>query len=449
MVMQAAKGRLYGGGLVAVARIGGQCRALWNLFVAENTERYNAEGKFVFFHEMSARLPKLLKEDPRLAGLPHRAAQMTVQKLDRALRDCAKRKGTARRGFPRFKKYADRSDAFSFVGREIKLEPGRIRLPKIGWLRVRGITFPDGADLKQVAVTQEPNGWHVSLQFDAPAKVYPTATMPVVGIDVGLNHLATLSNGTRIEHPRLARKAAKRLRLLNRERDRRRKGSVNRKRTVVRLGRAHRALLDARKDAMHKVTRKLVDTYDGFAVEDLSLRGMMRTRMAGSLADAGLGKFFRTLRYKADWAGRSWRVYGRFVRSTGVCPDCGQIGEKLALSVRSWACASCGAVHDRDVAAARVILAGAVLPGGQEPAAAMPRKRGSAVRGGDRASARSSHGGPPPNVAESPSRVAITSCRLPPVLPDGHSNSLVAPRDPARPILPPSGCGKQQQARKE
>jgi hypothetical protein len=172
IVMQAAKGRLYGGHLGAVARIGGQCRALWNRFVAESAERYKAEGKFVFYAEMSARLPKLRKTDPRLVGLAHRAAQMTVQKLDRALRDCAKSKGSTRRGFPRFKKYADRADAFSFVGREVRIEPGRIKLPTIGWLRVRGMTLPAGADVKQVAVTQEPNGWHVSVQFEAAPKVY-------------------------------------------------------------------------------------------------------------------------------------------------------------------------------------------------------------------------------------------------------------------------------------
>ncbi len=400
IVMQAAKGRLYGGGLAAVARIGGQCRAIWNLFVAENAERYKADGKFVFLREMSARLPGLIKDDPRLAGVPHRAAQMTVMKLDRALRDCAKAKGNARRGFPRFKKYSDRADAFQFVGREIRLEPGRIRLPKIGWLRVRGMALPEGANLRQVAVTQEPNGWHVSIQFEATPKIYPEPTLPAVGIDVGLNHLATLSDGTRIAHPRLARKLSGRLRRLNRERDRRRKGSVNRKRTVVRLGRAHRALGDARKDAMHKATRKLVDTYSGFAVEDLSLRGLMRTRMAGSLADAGLGEFVRTLRYKAEWAGRSWQVHDRFARSTGVCPDCDRIGEKLALSVRTWACDGCGSVHDRDVAAARVILSGAVGRASPEPASDTKRKRGFAARGGDRASARSSHGGPPSNVAD-------------------------------------------------
>ena len=144
LVMQAAKGRLYGGALADVARIGGQCRALWNLFLAESVARYQTEQKFVFYAEMSARLPKLLKADPRLAGLPHRCAQMTVQKLDRALKDCAKSKGKARRGFPRFKRYVDRSDAFSFVGREVRIADGRMRLPKIGWLRVRGLNVDPG-----------------------------------------------------------------------------------------------------------------------------------------------------------------------------------------------------------------------------------------------------------------------------------------------------------------
>lgn len=416
-VMQAAKGRLYGGAvngpLAAVRRFGGQTRALWNLFVAENAARYKAEGKFVFYAEMSARLPKLLKEDERLAGLPHRAAQMTVQKLDRALRECGKANGSRRKGFPRFKRRSDRADAFSFVGRECRFEPGRVRLPKIGWVRVRGLSLPDGAAPKVVAVTQEPNGWHLSVQFEAPPKAYPEPTKPVVGLDGGLAHLLTLSDGGRVAHPRVARKAAKRVRRLNRERDRRRKGSVNRRRTVDRLARAHRAVANARRDHMHKATRALVDAYAGFAVEDLSLKGMMKTRMAGSLADAGLGTALRVLRYKAEWAGREWRVYPRFRRSTGVCPATGIIGPKLPLSAREWRCDCCGVVHDRDVAAAGVILGGAraaeAAPVGAacpEPSPAKGKKRISAVRGGVRASVRASHGGPLPNVAEAVARGA-------------------------------------------
>jgi hypothetical protein len=103
----------------------------------------------------------------------------------------------------------------------------------------------------------------------------------------------------------------------------------------------------------------------------------------------------RILRYKAEWVGRSWHVHGRFQRSTGVCPDCSRIGAKLTLCVRKWAYAGCGVIHDRDVAAARVILGGArvaeAIPVGQaspEPAGAIQRKRSSVVRGGVRASAR-------------------------------------------------------------
>ncbi len=343
-VMQAAKGRMYGGPVAHAARVGGQCRALWNLFLAETADRYRAEKKFVFYAEMSARLPRLLKEDPRLAGLPHRAAQMTVQRLDRALRDSAKSNGAARKGFPRFKRRDDQADAFSFVGRECRFASGRVRLPRIGWVRVRGLSLPDGADPKVVAVTQEPEGRHVSVQFEAPPKAYAEPAKPVVGVDGGLLHLVVLSDGTRLEAPRLARKAAKRVRRLNRERDRRRRGSVNRRRTVAKLGRTHRAVRNRRQDYLHKRTRELVGTYAGFAVETLSLKGLARTRLAKSFADAALGEMLRQLAYKSRWAGREWRELPRFQRSTGVCPCCGHAGPKLPLSVREWRCKTCGAV---------------------------------------------------------------------------------------------------------
>ena len=97
---------------------------------------------------------------------------------------------------------------------------------------------------------------------------------------------------------------------------------MNRRRTVERLGRAHRAVAGARRDATRKATRALVDACQGFAVEDLSLRGMTGTRMAGSLADAGLDGLLRVLRFKVLWAGRTWHVPLRFERSTGVHPDC-------------------------------------------------------------------------------------------------------------------------------
>ena len=404
VVTQAAKGKLRPEAATKAARFGGQTRYLWNLFLAENIKRYRAEKKFVFYSEMSARLPKLLRSDPKLAGLPHRAAQMSLQKLDRSLRDCFK--GAAnRKGFPKFKRRDDHRDGFSFVGREIRIADGRVRLPKLGWLRVRGLDLPEGAEPKQVAVTQEPSGWFVSIQFDAPAKQYATPTLPVVGIDHGLTSLAAWSDAQKIEPPKFARKAEKHVRRLNRERDRRRKGSVNRRRTVARLARQHRLVRQQRQDFLHKLTRRMVDTFEGFALEDLNLKGLMKTRLAKSFADASLGELLRMLRYKSEWACREWRVIGRFQRSTGVCPDCGWVGPRLRPGIDTWACEDCGVIHDRDHAASRVILrdatvvrAAGVAPVRREPASAMRRKRGPVVSDGGEAGALPSHGEPPSSV---------------------------------------------------
>lgn len=156
-VLQATTGRLYPTRRqgAPMGRIGGgQCRALWNHFLALNRARYAAEGKFAFYAEMSAALPALRREE-RFVGLPHRCAQMTVQKLDRALRDCA-RAAKARKRFPKFKGRDAKTDAFQFVGREVRVEPNRIKLPALGWLRVRGLRVPDDARLVQATVRQAP-----------------------------------------------------------------------------------------------------------------------------------------------------------------------------------------------------------------------------------------------------------------------------------------------------
>src|SRR4029077_10862312 len=134
----------------------------------------------------------------RRPAAPLRA--VTVQKLDRALKDCAKSK-TARKGFPRFKRRDDRSDAFQFVGREARCEEGRIKLPALGWLRVRGLRIPEGARLVQVTVRQDRGGWALALQIEGTAPVYLAPSLPAVGIDVGLTELVALITGRKIEPP--------------------------------------------------------------------------------------------------------------------------------------------------------------------------------------------------------------------------------------------------------
>ena len=408
IVLQATIGRLYPSALQErmMARVGGQCRALWNHWLAVTRDRYEAEGKFAFYAEMSAALPAMRKEE-RYLGLPHRCAQMTVQKLDRALRECGK-KAAARKGFPKFKRRDDRRDTFQYVGRELRVEPGRIRLPAIGWLRVRGLRIAEGARLIQATVQQSRGGWNVSVQIEAAAPAYAEPTLPAIGVDAGLNSLIALSTGPKIGLPRLAKKQAKRLRRLERRKARQRKGSVNRRRTVARLNRVHARLAARRQDFTHKLTRTLIDRHVGIAVEKLRLKGLMRTRMAKSFADAGIGEMLRQLRYKAEWAGREYREMPTFDRSTGVCPECGWVGPRLPLAMREWRCDGCGAMHDRDTAAAKVIFLRAVPPVRREPAGTSRRKRGAAVVHGLSTSVDGSDDRPPTNVVEV--RVTGYSC---------------------------------------
>ena len=456
-ILQARKGKILGSGVKAAARLGGQTRHLWNLFTELNNKRMQAEGKFVFYRELSLLLPKLLKEDGKLCGLPHRAAQMQAHNFDRTLQNYVKNKIEFQRidarrkarsaarvatglpplkprksGIPQFKRWDDHRDAFSFVGRECRFEARRIRLPKIGWVRVRGLDIPQDIReahdavrtarntarktgnksgkidevIKSVHVTQQPTGWHIAVQFEALAKQYKTPSHPVMGIDHELTTLSAWATGEKIEPPRYARVAEKHIRRLNRERDRRRK---DRRRTVARLAKAHRYVRNQRQDFLHKLTRKMVDTFEGFAVEDLNLKGLMKTRLAKSFADASLGELLRMLRYKSEWACREWRVLGRFERSTGVCPEpgCGWIGPRLRPGIEIWACGGCGVIHDRDVAAGQVILrdatvvrAAGVPPARREPVCAYRRKRGTLPRvDGIEASASVSHDGSPSNVA--------------------------------------------------
>jgi putative transposase len=177
-----------------------------------------------------------------------------------------------------------------------------------------------------------------------------------VGIDLGLSHFAVRSDGTKIDAPQFLRKAARRLGKLQQALCRKKRGSNNRKKAVVKVARAHAKVADTRRDWLHKLSTDVVRDNQAIYVEDLCVSGLGRTRLAKSVHDAGWAQFTAMLEYKAARAGRTFRKVGRFFPSTRMCSDCGRLGDKLPLNVRSWIC-PCGSVHDRDVNAARNILA--------------------------------------------------------------------------------------------
>ncbi len=268
-----------------------------------------------------------------------------------------KRKGR-RVAAPRFRSRKDNRQAVRFTAnsRLRVLDNGRLRLPKVGDLEVRwSRQLP--SDPTSVTVIKDAAG-----RYFASFVVTTTGdeTLPEVdsevGIDLGLTHFAVLSDGTKVAAPKFLRRAARKLRRLRQDLARKQKGSNNRKKAVVKVAKAHAKVGDTRRDWLHKLSTTMVRDNQAIYVEDLSVAGLGRTRLAKSVHDAGWATFTAMLEYKAVRYGRTFGKVDRWFPSTRMCSVCGAVGEKLSLNVREWTC-PCGTTHDRDVNAARNIRA--------------------------------------------------------------------------------------------
>ncbi|MHB8245561.1 MAG: RNA-guided endonuclease InsQ/TnpB family protein, partial [Acidimicrobiales bacterium] len=184
----------------------------------------------------------------------------------------------------------------------------------------------------------------------------PEATSEV-GIDLGLTTFAVLSDGTKIASPRFLARAERKLRRAQRSLSRKEKGSNNREAARIKVARAHAKVGDARRDFHHKASTAIIRENQAVYVEDLCVKGLARTKLAKSVHDAGWSTFVSMLEYKAKLYGRELCRIGRFVPTSQTCSACGVVDGPKPLSVRTWACGPCGAIHDRDHNAALNILA--------------------------------------------------------------------------------------------
>lgn len=212
---------------------------------------------------------------------------------------------------------------------------------------------------RQVVVSREPDGrWYVTfaVETDPPPTAEPAAH--AVGIDLGLTNFLVTSDGVRITSPqRLARKA-RNLSRYQRRLARCERGSMNRRKAKAKLARAHRKVRNAREDFLHRTTTALVRSADLIAIEDLNVAGMVRNRhLARAISGAAWGEFRRQLEYKCARAGRTLVVIDRWYPSSKTCSACGHVLAELSLAIRRWACPNCRTRHDRDLNAAKNILA--------------------------------------------------------------------------------------------
>jgi putative transposase len=351
--------RLYPNGpqRAALARAFGCARVVFNDALRAREGARAAGRPFVSQAELSKALTAA-KTTPERAWLGEVSAvvlQQSLRDLDTAYRnffDGLKGK-RPKMGPPRFKSRKDTRQAIRFTtNARWKITAGEdLSLPKIGDVRVKWSRSLPSTPSTVTVIKDSAGRYFASFVVETDPEVLPDAE-PEVGIDLGLRHFAVLSDGTKIDSPRFLRRAERRLKRVQQALSRKAKGSKNRDKARLRVGRAHARVADARREFHHQLSTKIIRENQAVAVEDLAVKGLARTRLAKSIHDAGWSAFVVMLEYKAAKFGRGFHRIGRFEPTSQVCSACGVKDGPKPLNVRMWTCRACGAVLDRDINAA-------------------------------------------------------------------------------------------------
>lgn len=294
--------------------------------------------------------------NPYFARLNFSSAQATMRRLDKSYANFFRqvREGASKVGFPRFKgKDFFNSIAYPTHGDGIRLTGNRLRVQYAGTIRVK-LHRPVEGKIKTVTLKREAGKWYVIFLCELP-DIAIKSTLPPVGIDVGLEHFLTTSEGQHVPNPRFLKTALPELRRANRSVSRKKKGGSNRRKAVRRLQKVHAHVANLRREHHHQVALDLVRRYGLIAVESLSVNNMLRNgRLSRAISDAGWSSFLNILKQKAERCG--CQVVDVDPRGTSQTCVCGQEVRK-ELSVRWHNCSHCGLSLHRDHVSARVILA--------------------------------------------------------------------------------------------
>ncbi|GAA3708614.1 RNA-guided endonuclease TnpB family protein [Nonomuraea antimicrobica] len=340
-----------------LGRTFGCVRLVYNKALEERTRAYTLEGRRVSYVESSARLTEWKR-----SGDYDFLSEVSSVPLQQALRHL--QAGFAnffakRAGYPTFKSCKKSRASTEYTRSAFRWRDGALTLAKmdapldIRWSR----PLPEGAEPSTVTVSRDAAGrWFVSVLVEET--ITPLAPVDAaVGVDAGIAALVTLSTGEKVTNPGHERADRRRLAKAQRALARKEKGGSNRRKARLQVARVYARITDRRRDHLHKVTTRLVRENQVIAVEDLAVRNMVKNHsLARAISDASWRELRRMLEYKAQWYGRTLSVAERWFPSSKLCSACGALRDKMPLNVREWVCA-CGAVHDRDVNAAKNVLA--------------------------------------------------------------------------------------------
>ena len=332
------------------AKACGVARQAYNWALDEWQKEY-AEGGKPNETALRRKLNSIKREKfPWMLEVTKNAPQMAIIQLGQAFRNFFAK----RSGYPKFrKKWID--DRFTLTNDQFTVSGSRIRIPHLGWVRMRESLRFSGKIIS-ATISRAANKWLVSITVDMPGKEIQPANenQVAVGIDLGLSHFATLSTGETIIGPKPHKVLLNRLKRLSRSLSRKQKGSNNRNKAKLKLSQLHYRISNIRRDAIHKLTTSLTKNFQVIGIEDLNVKGMIRNRkLSRSISDMGFFEFRRQLEYKTSMHNKTLVIADRWFASSKLCSCCGYKLDKLLLSSREWICPQCTTHHNRDVNAAK------------------------------------------------------------------------------------------------
>lgn len=326
------------------------CRFVYNLALETKSYAYSTHRVNISAFELMRQVTELKRDYEWLNEVDSQALQQSIHNLDTAFSSFFKGKAQ----YPNFKKKNSIVSFKNHHGKDVKIVGDRISICKFR----DGIKFvqdrPLIGKIKSYTVSRTPTGkYFISLSVD-DSKELPKQ-QPVkqaLGIDLGLSHFIITSDGIKIDNPKYFKKSLSKLKFMQRQVSKKKKGSGNRKKAQFKVAIQHEKIANQRKDFLHKLSTKLISENQALCFEDLNVKGMIKNHnLAQSISDAGWSMFVEMCKYKAQWKGKHILHIPTFEPSSKICSSCGHTKKDLKLSDREWTCI-CGIHHDRDINAA-------------------------------------------------------------------------------------------------
>lgn len=348
----------------------GCCRLVYNISLAKKKELYERDKTNISIYDLVKDITLLKKQDEFsfLKEVNSQSLQnILADNLNSAFNNYFRRikdSSIKGKGYPRFKSKHDSHQSFScpITNNNIKInfQYNKLCIPKIRDIKVKIDRHFDGL-IKSCTISKTcTEKFYVSIlvenYLDLPLK-NKIEVKTSIGLDLGIKHFCTLSDGTRVENPRFLKRNLIHLKDLQRNLSKKVKKSKNRNKARLLVARQHEKIANLRKDFLHKLSHSIVTNSENqtICIEDLNIKGMLKNHyLAQAISDVSWSEFVRQLKYKSEWYGKNLLQCGRYQPSSKQC-GCGHIYNDLNLNDRLWTCPKCDITNDRDLLASRNI----------------------------------------------------------------------------------------------